>query len=283
MFYSMTGYGAGQANRKDMEVLCEIKSVNNRFIDISFRGYSLPNDLEEYIKTQLKKKFLRGSFEVKVHDNFKSEHSYELNQESLNNLKQSLKTSKDFKNLQLKLSDLKDIPGLLLVTTSKKDISVLGKKALNIAVKNLVESRAKEGKKIEKIVLTKISFLKNAHRKIKKSAPALLKHRTNTIKKKLIQKNITLSQDELSNELSNVALKHDVAEELERISFHAESLQKLFLLKNAHGKKMDFILQELFREVNTLSVKIEKPDLKELALTMKLKVEELREQAQNLE
>jgi uncharacterized protein (TIGR00255 family) len=279
----MTGYGAGQARRKNMEVLCEIKSVNNRFLDISFRGYSLPNDLEEHIKAQLKKKFLRGSFEVKVHDNFKSEHSYELNQESLNNLKQTLKTSKDFRNLQLKLSDLRDIPGLLLVKTSKKDISTIGKKALNIAIKNLVESRAKEGKKIEKIVLTKLSFLKNAHRKIKKSAPVLLKHRTNTIKKKLIQKNITMSQDELSNELSNVALKHDIAEELERISFHTESLQKLFALKNAHGKKMDFILQELFREVNTLSVKIEKPDLKELALTMKLKVEELREQAQNLE
>ena len=73
MFYSMTGYGTGQATSKKMEVLCEIKSVNNRFIDISFRGYSLPNDLEEYIKNQIKKKFLRGSFEVKIYDNFQSE------------------------------------------------------------------------------------------------------------------------------------------------------------------------------------------------------------------
>ena len=92
MFYSMTGYGTGQATSKKMEVLCEIKSVNNRFVDISFRGYSLPNDLEEYIKTQLKKKFLRGSFEVKIHDNFQSEHSYELNQESIRNLKNHLKS-----------------------------------------------------------------------------------------------------------------------------------------------------------------------------------------------
>ena len=98
-----------------------------------------------------------------------------------------------------------------------------------------------------------------------------------------MQKNINLQTDDISNEVSTIALKHDIAEELERISFHVESLQKLFKLKNAHGKKMDFILQELFREVNTLSVKIEKPDLKDLALTMKLKVEELREQAQNLE
>ena len=283
MFYSMTGYGTGQATSKKMEVLCEIKSVNNRFLDISFRGYSLPNDLEEYIKNQLKKKFLRGSFEVKIHDNFQAEHSYELNQESIRNLKNALKASKDFKHLNLKLSDLRDIPGLLTVSTTKKDISILGKKALNIAIKNLVESRAKEGKKIEKVILAKTLYLKNAHQKLLKSAPLLLKHRVKTIKKKFIQKNIDINKDEIANELSNVALKHDIAEELERISFHIESLNKLFKLKSAHGKKMDFILQELFREVNTLSVKIEKPDLKDLALTMKLKVEELREQAQNLE
>ena len=283
MFYSMTGYGTGQATSKKMEVLCEIKSVNNRFLDISFRGYSLPNDLEEYIKNQLKKKFLRGSFEVKIHDNFQAEHSYELNQESIRNLKNALKASKDFKYINLKLSDLRDIPGLLTVSTSKKDISILGKKALNIAIKNLVESRAKEGKKIEKVILAKTLFLKNAHQKLLRSAPLLLKHRVKNIKNKFIQKNIDIHKDEIANELSNVALKHDIAEELERISFHIESLNKLFKLKSAHGKKMDFILQELFREVNTLSVKIEKPDLKDLALTMKLKVEELREQAQNLE
>ena len=283
MFYSMTGYGTGQATSKKMEVLCEIKSVNNRFIDISFRGYSLPNDLEEYIKNQIKKNFLRGSFEVKIHDNFQSEHSYELNQQSIRNLKSTLKASKDFKYSNLKLSDLRDIPGLLTVRISKKDISTLGKKALNVAIMNLVDSRAKEGQKIEKIVLAKTLFLKNAHHKLSKSAPSLLKHRVKTIKNKLIQKNIEINKDEIANELSSLELKHDIAEELERISFHIESLNKLFKFKNAHGKKMDFILQEFFREVNTLSVKIDKSDLKDLALAMKLKVEELREQAQNIE
>jgi uncharacterized protein (TIGR00255 family) len=283
MFYSMTGYGSGQATSKKMEVLCEIKSVNNRFIDISFKGYSLPNDLEEYIKNQIKKKFLRGSFEVKIFDNFQSDHSYELNEEGIRNLKKTLRSSKDFKHLNLKLSDLKDIPGLLTVKTSKKDIAMLGKKALNIAIKNLVESRAKEGQKIEKIILSKTLFLKNAHHKLFKSAPSLLRHREKAIKNKFTQKKIDINRDEIANEVSNLAIKHDIAEELERISFHIESLNKLFKLNNAHGKKMDFILQELFREVNTLSVKIEKSDLKDLALTMKLKVEELREQALNLE
>ena len=283
MFYSMTGYGNGIASRGDLEVLCEIKSVNNRFVEISFRGYSVPNEFEEYVKSQIKKKFLRGSFEVKINDNFQSEHAYEINQLSLKNLKDSLNSSKDFNSRDLRLSDLKDIPGLLIVKTFKKDISSLGKKALNLSIKNLLNSRAIEGAKIEKIVASKISFLIKAHLKLNRSAPVLLQHRIKSIKKKLLQKNINLREDDISNEISTIALKHDIAEELERISFHIESLQKLFKSKNAHGKKMDFILQELFREVNTLSVKIEKPDLKDLALTMKLKVEELREQAQNLE
>jgi len=283
MFYSMTGYGNGAATSRDLEVLCEIKSVNNRFVEISFRGYSLPNEFEEYIKSQIKKKFLRGSFEIKINDNFQSEHAYEINQVSLKNLKSSLHSTKDFNSGDLRLSDLKDIPGLLVVKTFKKDISSLGKKALNLAIKNLLISREIEGKKTEKIVSSKLSFLIKAHSKLTRSAPALLQHRLKSIKKKLLQKNINLREDDISNEISNMALKHDIAEELERISFHIESMQKLFKFKNAHGKKMDFILQELFREVNTLSVKIEKPDLKDLALTMKLKVEELREQAQNLE
>ena len=113
---------------------------------------------------------------------------------------------------------------------------------MNVAIKNLVDSRAKEGQKIEKIVLAKTLFLKNAHQKLFKSAPSLLKHRVKTIKNKFIQKNININQDEIANELSSIELKHDIAEELERISFHIESLNKLFKLKNAHGKKMDFIL-----------------------------------------
>ncbi|MDC3380317.1 hypothetical protein OAW69_03795, partial [Gammaproteobacteria bacterium] len=108
MFYSMTGYGNGTAASRDIEVLCEIKSVNNRFVEISFRGYSVPNEFEEYIKSQIKKKFLRGSFEIKINDNFQSEHEYEINQQSLKNLKDSLKSSKDFNSSDLRLSDLKD-------------------------------------------------------------------------------------------------------------------------------------------------------------------------------
>ena len=80
-----------------------------------------------------------------------------------------------------------------------------------------------------------------------------------------------------------LVLKHDVAEEVERINFHSNSLKEELASKKTSGKKIDFVLQELFRETSTLSVKLDEPSYKELALDMKLSVEEMREQAQNIE
>ena len=87
----------------------------------------------------------------------------------------------------------------------------------------------------------------------------------------------------LEQEVAILVLKHDVAEEVERISFHTTSLKKELSSKKTSGKKIDFILQELFRETSTLSVKLDSPSHKQIALDMKLSVEEMREQAQNIE
>ena len=100
---------------------------------------------------------------------------------------------------------------------------------------------------------------------------------------KVKQLKLELDADKLSQEAAMLILKYDVAEELERIIFHIESMKKELSLKKTKGKKVDFILQELFRETNTLAVKIDRPSLKGMALDMKLAVEEMREQAQNLE
>ena len=78
-------------------------------------------------------------------------------------------------------------------------------------------------------------------------------------------------------------MKADVSEELERIDFHIHSIKKELIKKNSSGKKIDFILQELFRESNTLTVKLDEPETKNIALEIKVSVEEMREQIQNIE
>ena len=132
-------------------------------------------------------------------------------------------------------------------------------------------------------ILIKINKINKHLSKLETSNKKLLKIRSQSLAKKVKNLCETVDKDRLAQEVALLALKHDVAEEIERINFHLESLSKELSLKNCSGKKIDFILQELFRETSTLSVKLDHPQYKQLALDMKLSVEEMREQAQNIE
>jgi uncharacterized protein (TIGR00255 family) len=151
------------------------------------------------------------------------------------------------------------------------------------AFKEFMKDRSLEGEKIKKVFNKKIKKIALSQKKLEKAIPAINKTRMSQLNSKIKKLNVNLEPEKLNQEAALLILKHDVAEELERIKFHLDSMQKELSSKQAKGKKIDFILQELFRETSTLSVKIDKPSLKELALNMKLAVEEMREQAQNLE
>ena len=157
------------------------------------------------------------------------------------------------------------------------------KKTFKAALNELLENRKTEGEKINKTFISKISKIQNNLAKISKSNPKLTKIRAETLNKKVKMLCDNLDKDRLEQEVAMLVLKHDVAEEIERIDFHLSSLMKELSIKNGSGKKIDFILQELFRETSTLSVKIDHPGYKQIALDMKLSVEEMREQAQNIE
>ena len=125
---------------------------------------------------------------------------------------------------------------------------------------------------------------------VESSASKILKFNKTTQKKrikayKLKVASLTKDLDEtrINQEITLLALKHDVAEELDRIIFHTKSLNQELNKRGCSGKKIDFILQELFREANTLSVKLDDPKIKNLALDTKLLIEEMREQIQNVE
>ena len=137
--------------------------------------------------------------------------------------------------------------------------------------------------KIKNIILKKIDIIHNIVFKIQKILNKLSIKRSKSILKKVRAISFKIDNDRLEQEVAILALKHDVAEELERISFHLKSLKKDITLKKVSGKKIDFILQELFRETNTLSVKLDDPSYKKLGLESKLLVEEMREQIQNVE
>ena len=283
MTKSMTGFGSSRHSNKDTEVYCEIKTVNHRFLEISTKPNDLSNELDLYVRDSISKKLKRGNIDVRFRLKFPSSNSYVVNEVSLNNLISSVKKIPNINSNNISFSDVKDMPGII---NSEQSISInhkLVKKVFIEALNQLINSRGSEGTKIEKISITKINKIEMSTSRLSASNRKLTRKRSENLKKKIQNLTVHIDNTRLEQEVALLVLKHDVAEEIERIVFHSKSLKKELSSTKTSGKKIDFILQELFRETSTLSVKLDEPSYKQIALDMKLSVEEMREQAQNIE
>jgi uncharacterized protein (TIGR00255 family) len=279
----MTGFGDSRHIDKETEIYCEIKSVNHRFLDISIKPNDISNELNLFIRDTISKKVKRGTIDIRLKLKFPSSNSYTINKESLRNLGKSIDDVKFLEFKKLTFSDIKDVPGIIKTEQKIQINQNLIKKVFKDAFKSFLLNRAIEGEKINKLFLSKINKIKKYISKLESSNKKLLKIRSESLKKKIQNICETIDRDRLAQEVALLALKHDVAEEIERINFHSSSLYKELMSVSCSGKKIDFILQELFRETSTLSVKLDAPSYKQIALDMKLTVEEMREQAQNIE
>ncbi len=283
MIASMTGFGSSKFTQKDTEIYCDIKTVNHRFLDVSIKPNDVGNELDVFIREDVSKKIKRGSVDIRFKLKFPASNTYTINKSSVKNLIDSLHATKLIDVSSIKLSDIKDIPGIIKSEQKTLINQNLLKKTYRLALNQLLENRGIEGQKIKKIFFSKIVKIQKNSRKLSESNIKLSRLRANALNKKITMLTGNLDHERLEQEVAILVLKHDVAEEIERIDFHTDSLKKELSINSCSGKKIDFILQELFRETSTLSVKLDRPSYKQIALDMKLLVEEMREQAQNIE
>jgi uncharacterized protein (TIGR00255 family) len=282
MINSMTGFGLSSFIDKKSEIYIEIKGVNHKFLEATIKPNDLNNELEEYIRKLVSKKIVRGRVDIRIKTKTVSSTNYSIDSKLLKKFKKSLEDGLKFKG-DIHFRDIKDVPGIFKLEADKDVNNNLIKKVFNDAIKEFLASRNVEGKKIKEVLLKKLKQIKSANTKIKKQNVSNLKKRSKLYKAKALDLMENLDEGRLEQEIAILALKHDVNEEIDRIFFHLESLQKELNKKLCSGKKIDFILQELFREANTLSVKLDDPNLKNNAIDMKLFIEEMREQTQNVE
>ncbi len=282
MIKSMTGFGLSESFNKTSNISIEIRSVNHRFLELSIQSGNLDNEVEDFIKRAISKSIIRGKIEVKIKSNLSSKTKYIINKELFKNLEKTLKEVLKNK-VELKFSDIKDVQGIFNTEKSHNINKKLLKDNFKIALKSFIDSRKKEGNKIENILLKKIKSIEIITRNIKSSEKKTLNNKINVYKNKIRVLIDNFDTSRLDQEVALLALKHDVSEELDRIFFHTKTIKEELLKKISSGKKIDFVLQELFRESNTLSVKLDDSKLKNLALDMKLLIEEMREQTQNVE
>ena len=278
----MTGFGLSESFDKKCNISIEIRSVNHRFLELSIKSGNLGNDLDDFIREAISKKINRGKIEVKIKAKSSSKTKYEINKKLFRMLENALKEA--FKNkVNLRFSDIKDIPGIFNTETSESINMRVIKNNFNNALKGFIDSRLKEGKKIENVLLKKIKAIEKISQSIQNKEKKSLNKRIKNYQNKIKKLTEDFDETRLDQEVAMLALKHDIAEELDRILFHIKTINEELRKKASSGKKIDFILQELFRESNTLAVKIDDLKLKNFALDIKLLVEEMREQIQNVE
>ena len=278
----MTGFGQSRHIDKDIEILVELKSVNHRFLEVNLKSPEIKSEDEGYFKKSITKNLKRGKVDIYIKVNVSSNGSFEIDKKLLAELKKIIKNESLLSN-ELRLRDIKDIPGILKITKSSNVKLQTLKKVFNMALTDFLKSRIEEGTKIHKILIDKINKIQSKQIKVSKLCKRDLSKKIKVYKQRVKDILEKYDANSLDQEITHLAMKADVSEELERIDFHLLSIRKELNNKNSSGKKIDFILQELFRESNTLSVKLDEPKTKNIALEVKVLVEEMREQIQNIE
>ena len=279
---AMTGFGSARSVSSKGEISVDIKSLNNKYLDVLIKSQTQLSEIDILVKNMIKQEFIRGSFEVRIEINHESALDFMVNHVLLKKLLGTLNES-GFNFQQPSLQDIARIPGILVTKANQDKIIYALKPVLKKALIDLSRSRKSEGQKIQKIFdlkLTKIFSIMKKFAAFQKQAPA---YRKKMLKTKHALLGLDQSSDQFNQELDMLNIKHDFAEEVERISFHLDSIGKALKTNASEGKKIDFLLQELFREANTLVVKVDNPILKNEAIDLKLIIEGLREQSQNLQ
>ena len=278
----MTGFGLSKSVKGNSEISIEIKGVNHRFLEISIKPNDLGNELEKFIRNAISKSIQRGKIEIRISLKTRPNIDYSIDDALLKKLIKTLRQNEELGD-KINFNDVKDVPGIFNSEIAHQLNKNKIKSEFNIALKDFISSRNKEGIKIKNAFKKKISKSKALTKKILDANDKNLKRKIKLFKSKVAKLTKEFDSSRINQEITILALKQDVSEELDRIFFHITSLEKEIVKRECSGKKIDFILQEFFREANTLAVKLDNPSQINLAIDIKLLIEEMREQTQNVE
>jgi len=286
---SMTGFGKGEVEGEKYTVSVEIKTVNNRFKDIRFKMSSLFNSQEIPLKKKIEEKFSRGSFEVYV--NFKKAKKAKSiadldNQKVINFLKQ-IKEISDESGVELEFSPTEFLRSDFYVDDEDKgeQLEELMLEAFDSALNSLELSRIEEGQKL----LIKLNEHKDVFESHYKTVVELKSTYQDGVKEKLQKRfetdasGLSIDEPRFLQEVIYYLEKLDIDEEINRITIHLEKLADVFAMPAEIGRQIDFLMQELNRETNTIGSKSGNSDISSNVVQMKVQLEKIREQALNLE
>lgn len=288
----MTGYGKATEALPDKTVTVEIKSINHRYFEMFARTPRSCMQLEDLIRTHLQKSIVRGKIEVNVNIVFNGEDSsvITINKPLLKNYISALSgIAEEFglKNDICATTALR-FPDVIAPSTAETDINKLWADVLPVldkAVEALIKQRTSEGGRIAEDIIGKCMFIKENVKYIEDHSEKLVADYEVKLRQRIQQLlgDKAVDEQRLLTEVAIMADKTSVDEEVIRLYSHCASLTEMFEAGESNGKKMDFIIQEMNREVNTISSKIGDIDVTKKIIELKNCIEKIREQIQNIE
>ena len=290
--YSMTGYGRGTASLDGRELTIELKSVNNRFLDI---GMKLPRQLsflEDGLRKLLNDALSRGHVDVFVnYRNLRSDAKTvrvdeALLQAYLTSARESAKALDLEDDLTLsKALTLPDVTTILPADEDQQALAELGRAAMTMAIDGLKAMRFKEGERLKQDLSARMDTMTGYAAAIERRAPAVAEeYRTKlTARVEELLGETEVDRARLATEVAIFADRAAIDEEIVRLNTHLVHFRELLEADEPVGRKMDFLVQEMNRECNTIGSKANDAELTSIVLLSKAEIEKLREQIQNIE
>lgn len=291
MIKSMTGYGRAKLSKDDREYQIEIKSVNHRYLDISVRIPKQLSYLEETMKKEIAKKVKRGKIDVFVtfENNSLEGKEIKINTELAKAYIDELKKLAEKENIlsDIQVTEISKYPDVLNIQSSQDDEKITKEvlETITIATDNLVQMRETEGNKISEDLLKRLNTINKKVEEIAKLSTGLIEEYVVKLEERIkeILKNQEIDKTRLAQEVVIYADKCSIEEEVTRLNSHISQFKNLLNSNEAIGKKLDFIIQEMNRETNTIGSKANNLEITNGVIDIKTEIENIREQVQNIE
>ncbi len=282
MIQSMTGYGSAEKG----EFRVEIRSLNHRFIEINIR---MPQDLLKHdiaLRNMIRKRFSRGKFDVNISLLSGRAIKIGIDTDRAKALYDALNQLRDGLGLldEIKVDTMVAFKDMILREDFEYNINSLFE-AFNEALDELATMREDEGENLKIDLEKRIDSLDRMMDMVKSYSSDLIIDMKDRLSKRIrsLMGDVSLDEGRILQEIAIIAEKSDINEEITRIDSHLGQMRKILLEGDTIGKRIEFILQELFREVNTISSKVPDYRVSSILVDMRAEIERMREQSQNIQ
>ncbi|CAH8240983.1 YicC family protein [Vibrio sp. SA48] len=288
MIYSMTAYARKEVKGDWGTAVWEIRSVNQRYLETYFRLPEQFRGLEPVLRERFRKRLARGKVECHLRYEANPAAKSELNiNEALAN--QVIKAANQVMHLTGELSRINPFqimqwPGVM--ETPEQDMDTINKEllaAFDEAVAEFIDARGREGDNMKALIEQRLDAISDEVVKVRARMPEILQWQRERLFTKFEEAKIELDATRVEQELILLAQKSDVAEELDRLDSHVKEARNVMKKGGACGRKLDFMMQEFNRESNTLASKSISTDITASGVELKVLIEQMREQIQNIE